>query len=362
MFIVDTDCHQVEPFRAMAKYAKDPIKNIFTAPDPEEDYIQRSIYTQYAGTYKDPTQHLRGIKTTKRPELGDNVGSYSSELLLGIFRRLMRDIGIKSSIVIPTPTLFATVSKPDAEVTVANAYIDYMLDAVLGREPDILTLAYIPTGAPDKAADLIERVGSEKGVAGFLVSGSCPTLAGSDSWDPIFDACQRKGMPLSFHGNRSIDADTPFYRGMEVVASHALGFPLGLIRHITSLIFSGVPVRFPNLKLVFMEGGITWLPWLYNRLDDEYTKRRIEAPLLEKLPSEYLKGFYYTSQPLEQSHPETLEPMFQWMDFENHLLYASDYPHWDFDVPSVIYDLPFLSESAKKKILGENARKVFKLE
>jgi hypothetical protein len=47
---------------------------------------------------------------------------------------------------------------------------------------------------------------------------------------------------------------------------------------------------------------------------------------------------------------------------ETQLLYASDYPHWDMDLPSTIYDLPFLSPQAKRNILGENARKLFKLD
>jgi uncharacterized protein len=46
---------------------------------------------------------------------------------------------------------------------------------------------------------------------------------------------------------------------------------------------------------------------------------------------------------------------------ENRLLYASDYPHWDFDLPSTIYDLPFLSEQAKHNILGGTAARLFKL-
>ena len=50
------------------------------------------------------------------------------------------------------------------------------------------------------------------------------------------------------------------------------------------------------------------------------------------------------------------------MNAETQLLYSSDYPHWDMDLPSTIYDLPFLSEQAKRNILGENARKLFKLE
>jgi predicted TIM-barrel fold metal-dependent hydrolase len=41
---------------------------------------------------------------------------------------------------------------------------------------------------------------------------------------------------------------------------------------------------------------------------------------------------------------------------------ASDFPHWDFNLPSTVYDLPFLTERAKRRILGENARHLFKLD
>jgi hypothetical protein len=43
-------------------------------------------------------------------------------------------------------------------------------------------------------------------------------------------------------------------------------------------------------------------------------------------------------------------------------MYSSDYPHWDTDLPSTIYDLPFLSEQAKRNILGGNAKRVFNFE
>src|SRR5262249_8952842 len=52
---------------------------------------------------------------------------------------------------------------------------------------------------------------------------------------------------------------------------------------------------------------------------------------------------------------------FEMINAETQLLYASDYPHWDFDVPSRIWDLPFLSEKAKHNILGGNAARLFKL-
>jgi hypothetical protein len=50
------------------------------------------------------------------------------------------------------------------------------------------------------------------------------------------------------------------------------------------------------------------------------------------------------------------------IDAPNRLLYASDYPHWDADLPSTIYDLPFLKEQEKRNILGGNAIKIFNLD
>ena len=56
-----------------------------------------------------------------------------------------------------------------------------------------------------------------------------------------------------------------------------------------------------------------------------------------------------------------LEQTFRMINAETQLLYSSDYPHWDFDLPSTIYDLPFLKEKAKRDILGGNAVKLFNL-
>jgi predicted TIM-barrel fold metal-dependent hydrolase len=56
-----------------------------------------------------------------------------------------------------------------------------------------------------------------------------------------------------------------------------------------------------------------------------------------------------------------MECTFRMMNAETQLLYASDYPHWDFDLPSSIYDLPFLTEKARHNILGGNAARLFRL-
>jgi hypothetical protein len=75
-----------------------------------------------------------------------------------------------------------------------------------------------------------------------------------------------------------------------------------------------------------------------------------------------MQEMYYTSQPLERSNMKLTQATFEAMHAETQLLYASDWPHWDFDAPSSITRLPFLNEQAKRNILGLNAARLFNLE
>ena len=120
--------------------------------------------------------------------------------------------------------------------------------------------------------------------------------------------------------------------------------------------------EFPKLPVLWIESGLAWIPFLMQKLDHEYMLRPSEAPLLKKKPSEYMRDMYYSTQPMEIQDMQALEVTFRMMNAETQLMYSSDYPHWDFDLPSTIYDLPFLKEKAKRDILGGNAVKLFKLD
>ena len=64
---------------------------------------------------------------------------------------------------------------------------------------------------------------------------------------------------------------------------------------------------------------------------------------------------------METTNLKALECTLDMIKAETQLLYASDWPHFDFDLPSEITDLPFLSEQAKRNILGGNAQRLFGL-
>jgi uncharacterized protein len=369
MFIVDTDAHQMEPFSLFSKYLKEPYKKKYARllPNLNPDVEWYNSYQFADGRIK-------------RPDVSYPHPQEPHELVRE-FADLMVKIGIKKTIILPNQMLslgynpLATTGKIaiesqskgrskdwfEFEVAVANAYIDYMIDNFLDKYPEILTMVYAPANSPQKAADLIDRVGSEKGVAGIMVTPIRPTLAGSNDWNPIYEVATKKGLAISFHA-QGYHGD--YLKGFKkYMPAHALSFPYYLALQLTSIVTEAVPERYPHVKFAFMEGGVSWIPWIMQRLDSLYWVRgAVEAPMLRKAPSEYIRRFFFTSQPLEKpNNAWELEYVFRIINAETQLMYASDYPHWDFDVPSVIYNLPFLSSNAKEKILGGNAANVYRL-
>jgi hypothetical protein len=62
---------------------------------------------------------------------------------------------------------------------------------------------------------------------------------------------------------------------------HALGFILYNMVHLTNMVINGIPDLFPKLKVIWIENGLAWIPFLMQRLDNEYLMRTSEAPLLK---------------------------------------------------------------------------------
>jgi hypothetical protein len=99
------------------------------------------------------------------------------------------------------------------------------------------------------------------------------------------------------------------------------------------------------------------------RLDHSFMMRTSDAPLLKEKPSHYMQQMYYSTQPMEiPDDKSVMQATFKMINAETQLVWSSDYPHWDFDLPSTIYDLPFLNETAKRNILGANAARLFGLD
>lgn len=278
-------------------------------------------------------------------------------------RRSMEAMGINYTVLFPTPMLHLGLHpQSDVEAALARAYARWITETILPVDNRIKTMLYLPFNDPDESLRLVEDFSDKPGVVGFMVTSVRYRPVHDNAYLKVYAALEERGIPVCFHSVYNW-----FDRGLgllnKFISVHALGFPLYNIIHMTNIIMNGIPERFPGLKFVWIESGLAWIPFLMQRLDNAYMMRSSEAPLLRKKPSEYMRGMFYTSQPMERPDDlALLEMTFKTINAETQLLYASDWPHWDFDLPSVIYDLPFLDETAKRRILGGNALKLFKIQ
>jgi uncharacterized protein len=270
---------------------------------------------------------------------------------------------IDYSVLFPTPMLaLGTHPMPDMEAGLALAYNRWLVDRVLSEDPRIKSMLYLPLSDPEASVQIIEELGDRPGVIGFMVTAVRYAPLYQNRYVPVYRALDERHLPLAFHSGIHYWGDRAFEQFNRFIGVHALGFPFYASVQLTNIVLNALPVRFPNIRWIFMEAGVAWIPFIMYRLDSEYKLRSSEAPLLEKLPSEYILDFHFTTQPLETpTRIGDLEAIFQMIDAERTLLYASDFPHQDWDLPTVIYDLPFLSQQVKRRILGENALELFGL-
>src|SRR5918912_205421 len=117
--------------------------------------------------------------------------------------------------------------------------------------------------------------------------------------------------------------------------------------------------RFPRLKVVLVEAGFAWVPPLAWRLDKIWHRMRDETPHLKRPPSEYIREHVrLTTQPMEEPQPRKhLLDTIEWIGWDR-LLFATDYPHWDYDDPA--HALPAgVGEQERRMFFFENAAKVY---
>jgi uncharacterized protein len=276
--------------------------------------------------------------------------------------RWMDAMGVDYACLFPTGMLnIGLHPQKEMEVDLCWAYNRWLTEKVL---PDsggrIYSMLCLPFSDPDECLRHVETFGDRKGVAGFMVTTVRGSPVHDNSYMKVYRAMEERGLSLSFHSGPNW-GEPVFKSCNRFISAHALGFSFYNILHCTNWVVNGLGERFPKLPVIWIEAGLAWVPFLMQRLDHEYMMRSSECPTLKKKPSDYMRDMYYSSQPIELQDLDAVKCTFRMINAETQLLYSSDYPHWDFDLPSTIFDLPFLTEKARHNILGGTAARLFKL-
>jgi len=129
--------------------------------------------------------------------------------------------------------------------------------------------------------------------------------------------------------------------------------------HLTSLICEGVFEKFPAFRFLFIEHDVFWVPGLLWHMDGDWKSLRDYTPWIKKLPSEYVRSnVRFGSQPLPNTpSKKDLDIFLDWMHADEVMVFASDYPHWDWDEPSTF--LAGHDPGLRQRVMVENARELY---
>ena len=248
----------------------------------------------------------------------------------------------------------------------ASAYNDWLIEHWLERDERLLGSVSVAPQVPHLAAREIDRVGSHpKMVQVGLSIAPSGVSWGDERYDPIWESAVRSRLRVAFHVQPPTALQgQPTAWGwpgsyMELRCVFATIFEIQLY----SLVCNGVFERFPDLKVVLVEGGFAWVPGSMWRMDATWKAVHSEVPWLRRRPSEYVREHVrFTTQPMEEPPvPRFLNQMMNMLGSDQLLMFASDYPHWDFDDPRRALP-PTLGDDLRQKLLWRNAADFYGLE
>jgi uncharacterized protein len=240
----------------------------------------------------------------------------------------------------------------DMAAVFCRATNDWIRDEWLSRDPRLRASIVIPAHNTELAVEEIRRRENDKRFVQVLMLVMGETTLGRRQLWPIYREAERLGLPIGVHaGSAYRYAPTavgwPSYYVEDYVAQSS-----AFENQLQSLISEGVFAKFPNLKVVCIESGLTWLTGFIWRADKTWKGVRAEVPWVTRLPSEIIRDHVrFTVQPIDA--PDEAEGLLRLIDqvgSDELFLFSTDYPHWQFDA----------DEALPRKLPGPLAEKILK--
>lgn len=339
---IDCDLHPAVPnTRALLPYLDDYWR---------DQIVNRHIdKTAFTLTSYPPNSPLSG-----RPDWRPTTGLPGSDL--GMIRRQALDaFGTRFAI---CNVIHGAIALFNADMAAAlcAAVNDWTATELLDREPRLRASILVAPHDPALAVAEIERKAPDRRFVQvlFLAMGEMPL--GRRTYWPIFAAAEKHGLAIGIHAGSTyrhapIGSGWPAHRVEDYVAQSA-----GFEGQLLSFLAEGVFQKFPRLKLVLIESGVTWLPTLLWRTTKTWRGVRPEVPWLDRSPAEIVRAHVrLTLQPLDapRGDPQALARTLEHIGSDRMLLFSTDYPHWHFDGEDVLPE--GLPPEMLHKILIDNA-------
>ena len=247
------------------------------------------------------------------------------------------------------------VEPRDRAVRFARLVNDAFATVMRERPARFSALATLPLNDPAESVAELNRAVTKLGMRGAMLFSNVNGVALADPrFDPLYAEANRLGAILHIHPTDPL--------GVEAMTEYWLMPLVGFLADTTlaaaKLVFAGVPERYPNIKWVLSHLGGA-IPYLVERLDRGWEAFPDCRADISRKPSEYLRNFYYDTVNFD---PKAVRLAIDFAGADR-VMAASDYPHQIGNIPKMKSSLEALnvSDSERKRILGENARELYNL-
>lgn len=243
---------------------------------------------------------------------------------------------------------------PYLSAAICRATNDWLADKWLDRDSRLRASMLVPFQNVEAAVEEIERRAADKRFVQILTLAMTELPLGRRVYWPIYEAAEKHGLPIGIHAGSNF-RHAPSHSGFHsfLIEDH-VAQPQGFATQVASLISEGVFAKYPNLKTVLIESGVTWMPALMWRMSKDWRGARIEVPWVKEAPADVIRRHVrMTSQPFDG--PDSAEDVGKALDHllsDDMVLFSSDYPHWHFEGLDVLPE--GLPPARMNKILRDN--------
>ncbi len=362
--VLDSDLHVIEPVDLYERYLDPRYRD--QAPRPLEashGYVRH----WRVGEYVFPRPLGRGRVHAEARSRGLLQAYAAAGFDAASQLRAMDVEGLDVAVHFRTlPVVCVDAFEPEFAIALCRAWNDWMAD-FCRLEPQRMKAAALLTlhDAALAAAELRRAVTD----LGFVAAQMMPNPVNGVNLhdprlDPLWAEAERLGVPICFHPAPNNYAQDHFINRFlarpSSTLSLALNNPIELMSAVAGMTAGGVLERFPRLRIAFLEGNCSWLPWLLWRLDEVWEMcRGGEDARLSAPPSEYFKRQGFISVDADEDQVEwVIEKL-----GDDRLVFSTDYPHPDSHFPEateLFLKLP-IPEASKRKILWDNCARLYGL-
>jgi len=291
---------------------------------------------------------------------------------------LMDTLGIKAATLYPNVAGFGSqnflkVGDEALRMACVEIYNDAMAEVQESSGGRLLPMAMVPHWDPAAVPDEVQRI-HDLGLRGIVTVSNPHDTGGPNygdaSWEPQWEICESLEMPINFHiGASAGDLDwfgrTPWttWPGEVRLTIGGASLFMGNARWMSNLLFTDVFERHPGLSIVSVESGVGWLPFFLESLDYQAGETAPEhLRHMSMKPSEYFRQNFYGTFWFESASVGAA------VDYlgADRVMFETDFPHptclYPQSVERIAETLKDLDEDVTRKIVSENAMKLYKID